>query len=58
MADVFGGVVEGIAQIPGTAFLHVRITVFKLPGLVEGWISYENGIYCPTKATVTSTSPA
>lgn len=34
MVDVFGGVIEGIAQIPGTAFLHVRITVFELPRLV------------------------
>ena len=34
MTDILGSVVEGIAQIPGTAFLHVRITVFKLPGLV------------------------
>ena len=34
MADVLGSIVEGIAQIPGATFLHVRIAVFKLPGLV------------------------
>ena len=34
MADAFGRVVEGIAQIPRATFLHVRIAVLKLPGLV------------------------
>ena len=35
-ANVLGSIVEGVAQIPGTAFLHVRIAIFKLSGLVGG----------------------
>lgn len=34
MANVLGSVVEGVAQIPGATFLHVRLAVFKLSGLV------------------------
>ena len=29
-ADVFSGVIEGVAKIAGAALLHVRIAVFKL----------------------------
>lgn len=34
MADVFGNIVEGIAQIPGATLLHVGTAVFELTGLV------------------------
>ena len=38
MADVFRGVVNGVAQITGTSFFHVRVgsRQRKLPGLVSG----------------------
>lgn len=34
-ADVLGGVIEGIAQIPGASFLHMGIVIFELPGSVS-----------------------
>lgn len=34
-ADVFSGVIEGVAKITGASFLHVGIAVFELPGLVS-----------------------
>ena len=33
-ADVFSGVIEGIAEIAGASLLHMGIAVFELPGLV------------------------
>ena len=35
VANVFCGIVKGIAQIAETAFLHMRIAIFELPGLVS-----------------------
>ena len=36
MADVFGGVKEGIAEIAGASLFHVRISVGQFAGLVDG----------------------
>ncbi len=33
-ANVFRGIKKGIAQVTGTSFLHVRVTILELPGLV------------------------
>lgn len=35
LADVFGSVVKSIAQVSGTSFLHMRVTVFELSGLIS-----------------------
>ena len=36
MTNVFGGVKEGVAEITGAAFLHLRISVGQFAGLVDG----------------------
>lgn len=35
VADIFGGIVEGVAQVSGATLLHMGIAVVELPGLVS-----------------------
>ena len=36
-ADVLGGIEKSVAEVTGTSFLRVRLSIIELAGLVGGW---------------------